>query len=109
MLTIMSNLRTSSFSCTSDRATLSNEHVFRATVYSQALLGKTVCSYDEWCERYLQQLRVKILQQEYPEKLIDEQFEKVRKLDRKNLIYKKKDKEKQKRNEILFSSNLQPW
>ena len=73
------------------------EHVFKATVYSQALLGKTVCSYDEWCERYMQQLRVKFLQQEYPAALVDEQFEKVRKLDRDTLIYKKKDKTKQKR------------
>ena len=37
------------------------EHVFRATVYSQALLGKTVCSYPEWCDRYLQKLCVKFL------------------------------------------------
>ena len=57
-------------------------------MYSQALLGKTVCSYEEWCERYMQQLRVKFLQQEYPAALVDEQFEKVRKLDRETLIYR---------------------
>ena len=40
---------------------------------------------------------MKFRQQEYPAELIDEQCEKIRKLDRENLIYKKKDKEKQKK------------
>ena len=73
------------------------EHVFRSIVYSQALMGKTICSYPDWCERYMQKLRVKFLQQEYPAELIDEQFEKVRQLDRETLIYKKKDKVKLKK------------
>ena len=63
-------------------------------MYSQALLGKTVCSYPDWCERYLQRLHVKFVEQEYPEKLIDDQFDKVRKLSREELLYKKKDKKK---------------
>ena len=71
------------------------EHVFRATVYNQAILGKTVCSYTDWCERYMQILRVKFLAQEYPENLIDEQFDKVRNLTRNDLLYKKKDKKKE--------------
>ena len=70
------------------------EHVFRATVYSQALLGKTVCSYPDWCERYMQRLRVKFIEQEYPEKLIDAQFDRVRKLSREDILYKQKDKKK---------------
>ena len=73
------------------------EHVFRATVYSQALLGKTVCSYPEWCDRYMQRLRVKFLEQEYPEKLIDEQFDRVRKQSRNDILYKKKDQNKIKK------------
>ena len=40
---------------------------------------------------------VKFLQKEYPEKLIDEQFDKVRRLDRSQLIYRQKDKVKQKK------------
>jgi hypothetical protein len=72
------------------------EHVFRATVYCQAMLGKTVCSYPEWCERYMQRLRVKFIEQEYPEKLIDEQFERVRKLSREQILYRKKDTHKAK-------------
>ena len=63
------------------------EHVFRATVYCQAMLGKTVCSYPEWCESYMQRLLVKNIEQEYPEKLIDEQFEKVKKLSRDDILY----------------------
>ena len=70
------------------------EHVFRATVYSQALLGKMVCSYAEWCERYMQRLRVKFLEQEYPEQIIDDQFDKVRKLSREDILYKNKDPKK---------------
>ena len=65
------------------------EHVFRSTVYSQALLGKTVCSYPDWCERYLQRLHVNFIEQVYPEKLIYNKFDKVRKLSREELAYKK--------------------
>ena len=72
------------------------EHVFRSIVYNQALLGKTVCSYPEWCERHLQKLRVKFLQQEYPAQLIDEQFNKVRQLNRDVILYRKKDEVKRR-------------
>ena len=42
-------------------------------------------------------LRVKFLEQEYPEELIDQQFDKVRQLDREELIHRKKDKTKMKK------------
>jgi hypothetical protein len=87
------------------------EHVFRATVYSQALLGKTVCSYPDWCERYMQRLRVKFIEQEYPEKLIVEQFDRVRKLSREDILYKQKDMKKiakGKRDEVLSGGHSQP-
>jgi hypothetical protein len=70
--------------------------VFRSIVYSQALLGKTVCSYPEWCERHLQTLRVQFVQQEYPEQLVDEQFDKARQMNRDTILYKKKDEVKRR-------------
>ena len=66
-------------------------------MYSQALLGKTVCSYPDWAERYMQKLRVKFIEQEYPEKFIDDQFDRVKKLSREEILYKKKDKNKMKK------------
>ena len=45
----------------------------------------------------MQKLRVKFLEQEYPEHLIDEQFDRVRQLNREEILYKKKDEEKKKK------------
>ena len=47
-------------------------------------------------ERHLEKLRVKFIQQEYPEQLIDEQFSKVRQLNRDDILYKKKDEAKKR-------------
>ena len=66
-------------------------HVCKAIVFNQALLPKMVCSYPEWADRYLEKLRPKFLEQEYPAELIDKEFERAKKLDRKNLIQKKTD------------------
>ena len=64
--------------------------MLKAIVYNQAMLAVIVCSHSEWTDRYLGGLRSKFLDQEYPEALTDGGFEKAKKQNRKDLMYKKK-------------------
>jgi hypothetical protein len=70
------------------------KHVFKAIVYNQALLPTMVCSKLEWRDQYLQNLREKFTQQEYPAELIDQEFERAKTMNRKDLIMKKKNQKK---------------
>ena len=58
-------------------------------VYSQARTAFKICSKQEWREIHLENLKDKFLQQNYPEDLIQAQFEKVLKLNRSDLIFKR--------------------
>ena len=71
-----------------------HEHVFRATVHGQALIGKTVCSYPEWCDIYLQKLLVKFLEQEYPESFLMSNLRKPWKKQEINLFSRRRIKTK---------------
>ena len=82
------------------------KHVFKAIVFNQALLPISVCSHPEWADRYLQNLRPKFLEQEYPEELVDAEFERAKKLDRKDLIYKKKNTRKSEKNKNRMKNCL---
>ena len=82
------------------------KHVFKAIIYNQALLAVTVCSRSEWAENYLEKLKYKFLEQEYPLEMIEEQFEKAKKLDRTELILKKKQNKKENRNKKRMKNCL---
>ena len=99
----MSNPQTISCSFTSDHAT---QNVFKAIVFNQALLPTMVCSYPEWRDRYLQNLRTKFIEQEYPEELVDTQFERAKKLNRNELIRKKKVPKKNEKNKFRMKNCL---
>ena len=77
------------------------KHVFKAIVFNQALLPISV-----WADRYLQNLIPKFLEQEYPEELVDAEFERAKKLDRKDLIYKKKNTRKSEKNKNRMKNCL---
>ena len=74
------------------------KHVFRSLVFNQALLAVTVCSKVEWAARYLENIKVKFLEQEYPLEMIEQQFGRAMKLNRNDLIHKKKNKKKNEKN-----------
>ena len=57
-----------------------------------------VCSKLEWRDQYLQNLREKFTQQEYAAELIDQEFERAKIINRKDLIMKKKNQKKQEKN-----------
>ena len=78
-------------------------HVFPAIVYSQALTAFKICSRDDWRDIHFENLRDKFLQQNYPEDMINVQFEKVLKLNRSDLIFKRNKKNKEKKKD-RFSS-----
>ena len=82
------------------------KHVFKAIVFNQALLPTMVCSYPEWRDRYLQNLRTKFIEQEYPEELVDTQFERAKKLNRNELIRKKKVPKKNEKNKFRMKNCL---
>ena len=67
-------------------------HIFPAIVYSQALTAFKICSRIEWREIHFENLREKFLKQNYPENIIEAQFEKVLKLNRSDLIFKRNKK-----------------
>jgi hypothetical protein len=67
-----------------------------------------VCSYPEWRDRYLQKLRPKFIEQEYPVELIDKEFERAKKLNRKDLIMKKKDPKNKSRMKNCLCVTLNP-
>ena len=62
-----------------------------------ALLGHMVNSREEWNISYLQDLREKFLQQEYPLQLINEQFTKALSVDRMDLLLGNTNNKKKKR------------
>ena len=82
------------------------KHVFRALVYNQALLAVTVCSRVEWAARYLETLKGKFLEQEYPLDMINQQFERALQLNRNDLINKKKNKNKNDKNKRKMKNCL---
>ena len=63
------------------------EPVFKAVVYGMALQGIMINSRTEWNLEYLEGLREKFLQQEYPLDLINKQFAKALTVDRSDLIF----------------------
>ena len=71
--------------------------MFKSVVYSMALLGHMVKSREEWNISYLQDLREKFLQQEYPLQLINEQFTKALSVDRMDLLLGNTNNKKKKR------------
>ena len=81
-------------------------HVFKAILFNQALLPTMVSSYPDWRDRHLQKLKPKFIEQEYPVELMDKGFERVRKLNRKDLIIKKKDPKKQEKNKSRMKNCL---
>ena len=62
------------------------EHVFKAVVYGMALQGIMVNSRMEWNCEYLSDLREKFRQQEYPLKLINDQFRRALTVNRDDLL-----------------------
>ena len=81
-------------------------HIFHSIVYSQALTAFKICSRDEWREIHFENLREKFMNQAYPEQMINVQFEKVLKLNRSDLIFKRnrknRDQKKKKFNTPLI-------
>ena len=73
------------------------QHVFKSVVYSMALLGNMVNSREDWNVEYLQDLREKFLQQEYPSQLINEQFRKALSINRMDLLFQSQTNKKKKR------------
>ena len=73
-------------------------HVFPSIIYSQALTAFKICSKPEWREIHFENLREKFLSQNYPEEMIRAQFEKVLKLNRSDLIFKRNKKNVNKKN-----------
>ena len=73
------------------------QHVFKGLLYSEALRAVMICSQKKWATEYLNDLREKFLLQEYPEKLIDEQFQKALQINRKDLLFGQNPNKKKKR------------
>ena len=72
------------------------EHTFRSIVYSQALQGIMINSRDDWNIDYLQELREKFLEQDYPLNLINEEYAKALQISRKDLLFNDNRKRKRK-------------
>ena len=85
------------------------KHVFRALVYNQALLAVTVCSKVEWVSKYLETLKGKFLEQEYPLEMINQQFERALQLNRNDLINKNKKKNKNDKNKRRMNKLGLSW
>ena len=81
-------------------------HIFPSIVYSQALTAFKICSRDEWRSIHFENLREKFLEQNYPEEMISVQFEKVLKLNRSDLIFKRNKKTKDANKTSRFSTPL---
>ena len=64
------------------------QHVFKGLLYSEALRAVMICSQKKWATEYLNDLREKFLLQEYPEELIDKQFQKALQINRKDLLFR---------------------
>ena len=60
--------------------------VFKSIVYSQALRVKTICSEVEYVEKQLTNLRGKFKDRNYPELIIEEQFQRAMAKDRADLL-----------------------
>ena len=76
------------------------EHVFRAVVYGMALQGIMVNSKMEWNCEYLSDLREKFRQQEYPLKLINDQFKRALTVNRDDLLLRTQTQRKKRKNVI---------
>ena len=76
------------------------EHVFKAVVYGMALQGIMVNSLMEWNCEYLSDLREKFRQQEYPLKMINDQFKRALTVSREDLLLRTPAQGKKKRNVI---------
>ena len=60
--------------------------VFKSIVYSQALRVKTICSEVEFVDKQLTNLRGKFKDRNYPELIIEEQFQRAMAKDRADLL-----------------------
>ena len=70
------------------------KHIVKSIVFSQAQTVFMCCSKQDWAERALKELREIFIARDYPTKMDEEQIEKVKKLNRRDLIFKKKEKAK---------------
>ena len=71
------------------------KHIFKSIVFSQAQTVFMCCSKQDWAERALKELREIFIAKNYPTKMVEEQIEKVKKLNRRDLIFKNKEKVKE--------------
>ena len=77
-----------------------------AIVYSQALRIIERCSLAEDVSKHLENLKEKLMQRNYPEKLINTKFEEARKKERKELIYQgRKQKKCDDKVRLIFTHN----
>ena len=78
-----------------------------AIVYCQALRIVERCSLPELAVPHLEQLENKFLERHYPKKIIDQQIEKAKGKNRKQLIYqgRKENKGSDKKVRLIFTNN----
>ena len=76
-------------------------------VYGQAVRIFERCSKPEDSDLHLENLKIKLMKRNYPEKLIDEKFSEARKKDRKEMIYqnRKKNTAQQDKVRLIFTHN----
>ena len=75
-------------------------------VYGQALRILERCSKSEWGEQHLENLRKKLLERNYPNKLISEKFEKAKSKSRRGLVnQQRKISQKDDKVRLIFTHN----
>ena len=87
-------------------------HTKMAIVYSQALVVYTTCSNSERAEFHLNNLRTKFISSNYPTDIIQQQFLKASKVNRADLIWKVRNKERKKLHSpfiYTYNSKCPPW
>ena len=83
-------------------------HCKDGIVYSQALRVIERCSLPDSAQPHLENLKGKFLNRKYPEELIDNQFEKAKLKQRKDLIFQeRKKKTKDNKIRLIFTNNSQ--
>ena len=71
------------------------EHCTKSIPYSQALRVIERCTSPEETKYHLSNLKNKFEDKSYPSKLVNEQFDRARKKDRKALVYQEREKEEE--------------